>query len=138
MVEGEAESVATGVDASRLMLMEVVEKQPVVVLVTVTEYTPDAFTTAVLPLWLTTPGPAKLYALPPPAVRVKLVWAQVRVVDGLADSIATGVDASRLMVMLVTLKQPLTVLVTVTEYTPDAFTTAMLPLWETTPGPLKA
>ena len=50
MVEGEAESVATGVDASRLMLMEVTLKQPLTVLVTVTEYTPDAFTTAVLPL----------------------------------------------------------------------------------------
>ena len=49
-MEGEAESVATGVEASWLMVIEVVEKQPVVVLVTVTEYTPDALTTALLPL----------------------------------------------------------------------------------------
>ena len=39
-MEGLAEMVATGVEASWLMVIEVVEKQPVVVLMTVTERHP--------------------------------------------------------------------------------------------------
>ena len=61
------------------ILMSVVLEQPVLVLVTVTEYRPVWFTTAVpaVGFWLTKPAPAKLYELPPVAVRVSEVRAQV-------------------------------------------------------------
>ena len=74
------------------MLMSVVLKQPVIVLVTVTENNPVWFTRAVpaVGFWLCKPVPAKAYSVPPVAVSVSEVPAQVSRPLLEAESVGVG------------------------------------------------
>ena len=119
---------AVGVVVLLLMLVVVVLEHPVLVFVTVTEYSPSALTIAVPDdvFWLTMPGPAKANELPPVAVSVRLVRAQVRVPPKLAESV--GVTTVLLLMVALVWAVQLLVPVAVTEYVPDTLTTKVGPV----------
>jgi hypothetical protein len=135
----ETASVGVGRVALWLITDEVVAVQPLLP-VTVTEYVPGALITAVpaVAFCETIPGPLNVYGLPPVAVSVRLVWAQVSVLLGLADSVGVGAVVLLLTVVVAVAVHPLLPVI-VTEYVPGALTVRVLPLPANVPdGPAKA